>query len=136
MARTAILCGGLMVALGVGGFLGTHTKNLETLIPALFGVVILGLGVAALRQAWRPGAMHTAVVVGLVGFVLVVSSLFTLAKKILEEPSLVTNSLMAILSGTFVLLSLKSFVQARRRRPKPPEPREGDTAANGSGSPS
>jgi hypothetical protein len=133
MARIAILCGGLMVALGAGGYLGTQTKNLETLIPALFGVVILGLGVAALREAWRPGAMHTAVVVGLVGFVLSVPSLVSLAQKILETPSHVTGSLMAILSGTFVLLALKSFVDARRRRPKPPPEGDGDKAANGSG---
>ena len=135
MARTAILCGGLMVALGVGGYLGTETRNVWTFIPAFFGVVILGLGVAALREAWRPGAMHTAVVVGLVGFALVVSSLVSLAQKILAEPSAVTNSLMAILSGTFVLLSLKSFVEARRR-PKPPPQPDGETAADGPSGPS
>jgi len=120
MARIAVVFGGLMIALGVGGYFGaggewTMALIYAALIPILFGLVILALGLAALWDRWRQTAMHTAVVVGLVGFVLSVPGLVTLVQTILAHPSLVTSSLMAVLCGTFVVLSLKSFVAARRQ---------------------
>jgi uncharacterized membrane protein len=116
MARIAIVFGGLLIALGLGDYLGTGRESVFDLIPTLFGLVILGLGLAALREAWRKNAVHTAVVVGLVGFVAMLHSLIRLVSKLLSEPSLLAQSMMSILCAVFVLLCVKSFIDARRSR--------------------
>jgi hypothetical protein len=123
MPRTAILFGVLLVALG----LGEHWGKGETwlvVVAAVMGVAILVLGVAALiNRSWRQGAMHAAVIVGLVGFVATASALYDIASIVLQSPNLLARSTMAILCGVFVVLSLKSFLMARLgRQETPPVP--------------
>ncbi len=96
------------------------------------GAVILVLGLAALvKRSWRRGAMHAAVIVGLVGFVATVGGLYDLGKKLLEDGPLLAESTMAVLCGVFVILLVKSFLAARfGRQPSAPRwPSEAAVAA-------
>jgi len=78
------------------------------------------LGVAALlKRSWRPNAMHAAVIVGLVGFVATARALYDLGKTILQNPTQLAESTMALLCGIFVILSVKSFLAARLGRQGP-----------------
>lgn len=116
MAPIAIVFGGLLIALGLGSYFGTGRESVLDVVPALFGLVILGLGIASLKETWRKNAMHTAVVVGLVGFVAMLQSLVQFASLVLKDPSLLARSMMSILCAVFVLLCVKSFIDARRSR--------------------
>jgi hypothetical protein len=125
MPRTAILFGVLLLALGLGDYYGnTERRWLVVILPAFLGVAILGLGVAALiKQSWRRGAMHAAVIVGLVGFAANALALYRLGEIILQDGPLLAESTMAVLCGVFVFLSVKSFLAARLgRQQTPPAP--------------
>jgi hypothetical protein len=121
MPRTAILFGVLLIALALGDYYGKNELAWTVVIPALTGLAILGLGVAALiKRVWRSNAMHAAVIVGLVGFVATVHALYKLGSVILQDAPLLAESTMALLCGMFVILSVKSFLAARLGRKTPP----------------
>jgi 4-amino-4-deoxy-L-arabinose transferase-like glycosyltransferase len=135
MPRTAILFGVLLLVLGLGDYYGNTERHwLVVILPAFLGAAILVLGVAALiKRSWRRGAMHAAVIVGLVGFVATAHALFKIASMVLAEPTLLAESTMAILCGVFVVLSLKSFLVARLGRqetPPAPAPEAGQEPKN------
>jgi 4-amino-4-deoxy-L-arabinose transferase-like glycosyltransferase len=127
MPRTAIFFGVLLIALGFGDYYGASEPSWTVVIPAVLGLTILCLGVAALlKRSWRRSAMHAAVIVGLVGFVATMHALYDLGKVILQDPPLLAKSTMALLCGVFVILSVKSFLTARlgRQTPPPDQPPE------------
>jgi len=54
MPKTTLLFGVSLVVLGLGAYLVTGRESVTALIPAFFGLPVVGLGVAALmREAWR-----------------------------------------------------------------------------------
>ena len=70
MPRTALIFGGLLVALGVVGFVigGLDWSTKTALIPAVAGLPILILGyVGTLGDTARKHAMHVALLVALLG---------------------------------------------------------------------
>jgi hypothetical protein len=120
VVATARIVGVLLVLLGVLGYSATQGVSVTALIPAVFGLVLWGLAVVARKERWRPHAMHAAVVVGLVGFLATVRALMSLPAALQGEvarpAAVISQSVMAVLTGVFVALSVKSFVDARRRR--------------------
>lgn len=125
MARLTILLGIALVVLGVGGYFGTGRESWTALIPVLFGLPLLILGLLALREAARKIAMHIAVVIGVLGFAGTIGGLLKLPALLsspedLERPAAVgVRSAMAVLCLLFVLMCIGSFIAARR---KPAEP--------------
>ncbi len=115
-----MLFGALLIALGLGDYYGASEPGWTVVIPVVLGVAILCLGVGALlKRSWRRGAMHAAVILGLVGFVATAHALFALGRVILQDPPLLAKSTMALLCGIFVILSVKSFLMARLGRETP-----------------
>ncbi len=117
MPRLAILFGALLILLGVGGYVGTGRDSVTALIPAFFGLPLVALGWAALREAWRMHAMHAAAVLALLG---VVGALGRPAGKLFSgelevNTPLVLQLVMALLCAVFLGLCVKSFIDARRR---------------------
>jgi hypothetical protein len=119
MPVVSIVFGGLLVALGAWGYVGTEMKSVTALIPAVVGGLLAVLGVVALKESLLKHAMHAAAVVGLLGF-LAAASRFV--PKVIREgfdPSdvaAVSTGGMTLLCLAFVGLCVNSFVQARRRR--------------------
>ena len=117
MAKITIGLGVILIALGLGGYLGPGRASPTALIPAFFGLPLLILGWVALKERMRKHAMHIAVVIALLG---VVGSLFRIVKKLivgeeLEVSTAVTMQLVvAALCAVFVVLCIRSFIQARR----------------------
>jgi peptidoglycan/LPS O-acetylase OafA/YrhL len=116
MASTTILFGVLLILIGLVGYFGTGTYSWTALIPAMFGVLLLVLGLLARAEALRKHAMHAAAAVGVVGF-------FGALMPLLRTPSGVRSAIagysqaaMAILMFVFVVLCVKSFIDARRAR--------------------
>ncbi len=104
---------------GYGALNGS--ASLTALIPAIFGVLLIAFGVAARsRENLRKHLMHGAVLVGLLGFLATASSFFkiqALSAGTAERPAAVVSQLvMAVICLVFVILCVKSFIDARRNR--------------------
>ena len=121
MAKITVGFGLVLIALGVGGYFGTGRESVTALIPAVFGVPLVGLGLVAPIERMRKPAMHIAAVLGLVGFAGTVRGLMKLPVLLtggeLERPTAVgVQAAMAIVCCVFVLLCIWSFLKARRAR--------------------
>ena len=121
MARTTIIFGVVLIALGVVGYVGTGAVSVTALIPSVFGVLLALLGWLALNERYRKHAMHVAAAIGLVGFLGSVRGLIRLSDLIagteIERPAaVISQSVMAILMVAFISFCVKSFIDARRAR--------------------
>jgi hypothetical protein len=117
-----MLIGVLLCVLGfatyaLGGQTGTAERSPTALIPAGFGAVLLLLGFfAAIRPGARKHLMHAAAAVGALGFI---GSAPMFVVGIIRKGfvlSVAAQLAMAILTGVYVALSVRSFIAARRAR--------------------
>jgi hypothetical protein len=115
MPQLTIIFAAALILLGLIGFFGTGTTSPTPLIPAVFGAVLLGCGLAAFRDAWRQHAMHVASASALLGFVGAVVGLVMRANKA-GAAAIASQAAMAVLCGVYFGLCLKSFIDARVRR--------------------
>lgn len=130
MAWPTIICGALLVMLGVIGY-ANATPNAETgtvsptaLIPAGIGGVLILCGLLAFNDKIRKHVMHAAAMVGLLGFV---GGLSRIAVKMLNGESVDFSApgprnglLTSLVCVVFVGLCVKSFIDARRARERTP----------------
>ncbi len=147
MSKVAILFGVFLIALGVAGYLGTVPKakpgtaatggdtaqapaavepaqrSLTALIPAGFGVLLLICGGLGLKPERRKLAMHLAAGVAMLGVVLgggrfasKIPSLFNGDPEINRRAVLFTG-ILAIICLVYLILSVRSFIAARKRKP-------------------
>src|SRR5437762_13246003 len=99
------------MALGLGCYFAAEPEHRSptALIPTFDGVFILIGGLLALNPKLRMHAMHVAVLFGLLGFIAAVGGL------IARRPSglgLIDMGGMAVLTGVFTVLCVRSFIQA------------------------
>ncbi len=125
MPLTTIICGALLLILGIGGYMYGMMKDgsasVTALIPALFGIVLIALGGAAQSmENLRKHIMHGAVVIGLLGFLATASSFLKIPALLAgtaERPvAVVSQLIMSLICLVFVILCVKSFIEARRGR--------------------
>ncbi|MEO8167772.1 MAG: hypothetical protein ABI623_05955 [bacterium] len=121
MANTTIGFGVALVLLGLFGYFGAETRPPTALIPAAFGFLLITFGIIARNEKMRKHAMHGAAVVGVLGFIGTMSALWQSALMIggqtVERPeAVIAKSIMALLCLAFVILTVKSFIAARRSR--------------------
>lgn len=121
MPRIAIVFGSLLVLVGVGFYIGTGAASVTALIPAFIGLPLALLGGLATRENLRRHAMHGAVALGLLGFLGSARGLVQLPALLAGEPlarpaAVAGQSLTAVLCLVFVILCVRSFVAARRKR--------------------
>jgi hypothetical protein len=122
MSNLAIVFGVLLGILGgvLFGFSGSHSPT--ALIPSAFGVALILCGFIAKNEKARMHAMHFAALLGLLGFAI---PIWRLVKKFVfptDRPAEFNEwadggqIAMAALSGVFLALCVKSFIDARRAR--------------------
>lgn len=121
MARITIWLGALLILIGVGAYFGAGRVSVTALIPAFFGVPFLLLGILALKEKYRMHAMHAAAVLGLLAFAGSVGGLVALIQaafgaELVKPTAVVVQSIMAVLMIIFLILAVKSFIDARRAR--------------------
>ena len=119
MAKITIGLGLVLIALGLGGYLGTGRASVPALIPAFFGLPLLLLGLVALNERMRKHAIHIAVIVGLLGCAGTARALMKLpvlltGGEIARPTAVAIQAAMAIVCLIYVLLCVRSFVKARR----------------------
>ncbi len=117
MVWTTVLFGVLLAVLGILGYFVAEHAFWPALIPTVLGLALLVSGLLALKPSFRRNAMHAAVLVALLGLVGTTLPLLQLIKLVLQQPALVIESITAVLCGVFMGLAIRSFIEARRRRP-------------------
>lgn len=118
MPSTAIACGTLLVLIGILGYVNgvmTNHASVTALIPAFFGIVLILLGVfARMREGLRRHLMHAAVIVALLGFLATAGRLLSKMSELTYSAAVVSQVSMALVCLLFVILAVKSFIDARR----------------------
>ena len=119
MPSTTTALGAALVVLGLAGYFLTGGVSLTALIPAAFGLLLALAGVLARDEGKRKHAMHAAVVIALLGFlgsmrgVLQIGSLLDGTAP--RPAAVVSQTVMAVLTLGYIVMAVRSFVQARRR---------------------
>jgi hypothetical protein len=133
MAGITVGMGAVLVLLGLIGFFGTGASHPTALIPSGFGAVFLLLGIAARGERFRMHLMHVAVILAVLGFLGTVGGLVSLPALLAgeaERPAAVlSQATMAALCLVYVVLAVKSFVDARRNRSDDTAAGEQDSAS-------
>jgi nitrate/nitrite transporter NarK len=111
--RWTIMFGLLLVAIGVGGYYFTGAKQPTALIPAVLGVAMFVCGVVAAQGAMRMLAMHVAALIGVIGFI---GPLVTIFKDAANTAAVLSKGLTSALCLMFVMMCVNSFLEVRRAR--------------------
>lgn len=120
MPSTSIFAGTLLILLGIVGYIfslmdGTNAPT--ALIPAAFGLLLVILGfVAKSKENLRMHIMHAAVIVGLLGFLIPAGRLLMHFSDIKVSLAVLSQVAMSVICLVFVILCVKSFIDARRSR--------------------
>jgi hypothetical protein len=113
MHRWTILFGLLLVAIGLGGYYFADAKQPMALIPAVLGIAMFVCGVVAAQGAMRRLAMHVAALIGMIGFV---GPMVTIFNDITNTAEVLAKGLTSALCLMFVMMCINSFLEARRAR--------------------
>ncbi len=119
MPKLAIVFGILIALISPVSMVVSGHFAVTAMIPAFFGIVLILCGVIAMKPNLRMHAMHGAALVGLVGTLggLGMSVPKLLKSEALARPVAVYSQLaMGIIASVFVVLTVKSFIDARRAR--------------------
>lgn len=120
MPSLTIALGAVLVVLGLGGYLLTGAASLTALIPAAFGAVLVLAGAIARDERRRKHAMHAAVLVALLGFLGSFRGLLQIGALLdgtaARPAAVVSQAIMALLTLVYLVIAIRSFVNARMRR--------------------
>ncbi len=118
MPSTSIISGVLLILIGIMGYVFSifdGNTSLTALIPAAFGLLLVIFGlIAKSKENLRKHLMHAAVLVGLLGFLIPTIRLISQANNIKISLAVLSQAAMAIVCLFFVILSVQSFINARR----------------------
>jgi peptidoglycan/LPS O-acetylase OafA/YrhL len=116
MELVSLGTGAGLVAIGVLGYLGSGANSPTALIPSFIGIPFLLVGILVmLKPGTRKHAMHAAAVVALLGLLGVGGrGLMNIAK--LTPLQMVSFGGTAVLLIGFLVLAIRSFIEARRAR--------------------
>jgi hypothetical protein len=124
MAKVTIVFAVLLILLGVFGFVATGSTHPTALIPAVVGVLlgICGFLAQTPEEKKRMLWMHIAVTLGLLGFLGTVKGLVdyfrmvTVGYEVKNPPAVEAKAAMAAMLLFYVILCVRSFVNARINR--------------------
>lgn len=121
MVALSIGLGIILSLLGVIGYAASGAESITALIPAFFGIPILILGLLGRKEHLRKHMMHAITALALIGFIGSARGLGSLMNllsghDVARPLATVMQSVMALLTLAFVILAVKSFIDARRQR--------------------
>ena len=123
MAKLTITFGIVLILLGLVGWVSSPLHAPTALIPSVVGIILALLGgLASTEDAKkRMFHMHIAVAVGFLGFVLTAKSIWDYIQMLrgvqFPHPIAVEEkAAMSIVLLVFVILCVRSFINARRAR--------------------
>ena len=123
MPLIVFVAGLLLAALGLIAYFAftspESSSRWTALIPVIWGVPIMGAGIASLfTRNVRKHAMHLVAIMGLLGVLLPLGRLFSQIGKPDFEfgAAAVTIILMALICAVLLFFTIGSFIAARRAR--------------------
>lgn len=125
MTTLSIVTGIILTVLGLGGYAFSGAVSPTALIPAGFGVLFLVFGFLARKESMRRHAMHGAALLSLLGIIGsfngTVDAVTLLGGGVVDRPqAAIAQAIMAVTCAVFLLLAIRSFVNARLK-PAPPQ---------------
>lgn len=113
-----IIIGGILILLGVFGYLAGGRASVTALIPAFFGIPLAIASAFGLKTAFQKHAMHIASIFGLLGFLAPLGRIIPQAAQGEFVLNLAGFSmiLMSLLCGIFFIACFKFFLDARKAR--------------------
>lgn len=122
MAKITLVFAALLIVLGLVGFFGTGGVHYTALIPTWFGLALGIFGFLAIspNEGRRKLFMHINVTIGLLGFLgalgrAIPSYLHARAAGTSPNEIAIASQLtMAVLTLVYVILCVRSFINARR----------------------
>jgi hypothetical protein len=118
MPSTAIFCGVFLILIGIIGYVyGAMDGNTSptALIPAIFGLLLAILGALAnSKPDLRKHLMHGALLIALLGFIIPIIRILSKISTISLSPAVISQLAMALICLIFLVLGIKSFIDARR----------------------
>jgi len=109
--------GFLLILLGVVGYFATGGASITALIPAMVGAVFLILALVARSPEARRHVMHAAVAIALLAVIGGVPRIITAVNAgDIGRPAVIAQIAMATILAVYVLLGVKSFIDARKAR--------------------
>ncbi len=121
MAKVTLFFAALFIALGLVGFVGTGSQHPTALIPAALGLLLGIFGALSFSPdaGRRKLFMHINVTLALLGFLATIMGLVQwalwMAGHAVKNPAAAeSKAAMAVLCLIYVVLSVRSFIQARR----------------------
>ena len=118
MPSTSIICGVLLILVGIIGYvygLMNGNASMTAFIPAVFGLIIAVLGFFALtKENLRKHLMHFSMLIGLLGFLIPAGRLLSKLGELTLSAAVISQLAMALICLVFVILGVKSFIDARR----------------------
>lgn len=132
MAKNAIIYGAFLILLGVGGYVygavATEKASITALIPAFIGLPVVILGAVALKGSdnVRKHTMHVNVVIALLAAGATargVMGMFTMigGGEVERPAAVISQTLTALASVIFIVLAVKSFIDARKAMAAQPQ---------------
>jgi len=118
MSKITILIGIALIVLGVGFYIGTGMVAVTAMIPAFVGLPVAILGFVGLNgsEKTRKHAAHFAVMLTLLGALAGLGRGIPGLFKGAAVSAIAATLLMAALCIVHVVLSVKSFIAARKAR--------------------
>ena len=121
MTRLTVVIGGILIVLGVVGYVATAAASLTALIPTAVGILLLICAAVAIRKpAAHRHAMHAALAIALIAALGSLRNVVRLGDLLAETAAnpaavLLTTVMFVLLVG-YLVAGIRSFVAARRRR--------------------
>lgn len=117
MPTTTRLFGFVLIGIGIVGYVATGAASLTALIPAIIGAVLLVLALVGRNPDARKHAMHAAVGLALIAALGTLPRLVpALLAQEFTRPAVISQAAMVIVLLVYVVLGVRSFVEARRAR--------------------
>lgn len=118
MPRLTLIVGGLLLVVGIIGYVATSFASMTALIPSVVGVLLLVSGGIAWKN--RKLGVHIALVVALLGALGMIMPLMSLPELFAgesENPGAVISALVTVIVlVVYIILGVRSFIAARRWR--------------------
>lgn len=119
MPKLATVLGIILILLGLIAYFGLSSESITALIPTFFGVPFLILGFLGQKENLRKHAMHAAAALAVIGFLGTARGLTRFISMLggagVERSEAVTvQAIMSVLCLLFVILAVKSFIDARK----------------------
>ena len=124
MAKVSLVFAILLAVLGLGFYFGTGSQHPTALIPLWFGLALGVFGFFAIspNEGRRKLFMHINVTIGVIGFfgaAIQAIREFGNARSAGLDPNyiaIIAQSAMALILLVYVLMCVRSFIEARRAR--------------------